>query len=150
MKAKSVQIPCQNLPKTIQNSLGRLLNASRRGVGNKLEKRTSGIIELHGFREAKTIPWSVLKGVQKPSKFRSLFSIVFTWFKWSLGSQHGSQNPSKSIKNRRPCPCLSCVPLGIRFSSKNCSKVNKAEERRRPFRLGINTIYTRSACWRSS
>ena len=48
-----------------------------RAVG-KLEKRTSGIIELRGFWEPKTTAWSVLKGVQKPSKFRSLFSIVFT------------------------------------------------------------------------
>ena len=140
---KSMPKPPKNHPKS---RLGRVLNASRRGVGNKLEKRTSGIIELRGFCVPKTTPWSVLKGIQKPSKFRSFFYIVFTRFKWPLGSQHGSQNPPKSTQNRCPCPCLSCVPLGIRFSSKICSKVNKAEERRRHFRLGINTIYTLSAC----
>ena len=144
---KSMPKPPKNHPKS---RLGRLLNASRRGVGNKLEKRTSGIIELRGFWVPKTTPMSVLKGIQKPSKFRSFFYIVFTRFKWPLGSQHGSQNPPKSTKNRHPCPSLSWDLLNIRFSSKMCSKVNKAEERRRHFRLGINTIYTLSACWRSS
>ena len=140
---KSMPKPPNNHPKS---RLGRLLYASRRGVGNKLEKRTSGIIELRGFWVPKTTPMSVLKGIQKPSKFRSFFNIVFTRFKWPLGSQHGSQNLPKSIKNRCPCPSLSWGPLDIRFSSKICSKVNKAEERRRHFRLGINTIYTLSAC----
>ena len=144
---KSMPKPPKTHPKS---RLEHLLNASRRGVGNKLEKRTSGIIELRGFWDPKTTPMSVLKGIQKPSKFRSLFLIVFTWFKWNLGSQHGYQNPPKSNQNQCPCPCLSCVPLGIRFSAKICSKVNKAEERRRHFRLRINTIYTLSACWRSS
>ena len=51
----------------------------------------------------------------------------------ALGSQHGSQNPPTSTKNRRPCPSLSWDPLDIRFSLKLCSKVNKAEERRRHF-----------------
>ena len=144
---KSMPKPPKNHPKS---RLGRLLNASRRGVGNKLKKRTSGIIELTGFWVPKTTPWSVLKGIQKPPKFRSFFYIVFTRFKWHLGSQHGSQNPPKSTKNRCPCPCLSWGPLNIKCSSKICSKVNKAGERRRHFRLGINNIYTLSACWRSS
>ena len=146
-RPKSMPKPPRNHSKSRP---GRLLNASWRGVGNKLEKRTSGIIELMGFWVPKTIPWSVLKGVQKHSKFRSLFYIVFTRFKWPLGSQHGSQNPPKSTKNRHPCPCLSWDLLNIRFSSKICSKVNKAEERRRHFRLGINTICTLSACSTSS
>ena len=144
---KSMPKPPKDHPKS---RLGRLLNASRRGVGNKLEKRTSGIIELRGFWEPKTTPWSVLKGIQKPSKFRSFFYIIFTRFRWPPGSQHGSQNPRKSIKNRRPCPCLSWVPLGIRFSMEIGSKVNKAEERRRHFRSGMNTICTLSACSTSS
>ena len=140
---KSMPKPPKSHPKS---RLGHLLNASRRGVGNKLEKRTSGIIELMGFWVPKTTPMSVLKGIQKPSKFHSFFIVVFTRFKWPLGSQHGSQNPPKSTKNRHPCPCLSWDLLNIRFSSKICSDMNKAEERRRHFRLGINTIYTLSAC----
>ena len=82
----------------------------------------------------------------KPSKFRSCFYIVFTRFEWPLGSQHGSQNLLKSTQNRCPCPSLSWGPLDIKFSSKNSSKVNKAEERRRHFRMGINAIFTLSAC----
>ena len=68
---KSMPKPPKNHPKS---RLGRLLNASRRGVGNKLEKRTSGIIELKGFWVPKTTPMSVLKGIQKPSKFRSFLT----------------------------------------------------------------------------
>ena len=69
-RPRSMPKPPKNHPKS---RLGRLLNASRRGVGNKLEKRNSRIIELRGFWEPKTTPWSVLRGVQKPSKFRSFF-----------------------------------------------------------------------------
>ena len=147
MRPKSMPKPSKKHPKS---PLGRLLSASRRGVGNKQKKRTSGIIELKGLWVPKTTPWSVLKGIQKPSKFRSFFYIAFTRFKWPLGPQHGSENPPTSTQNRCPCPSLSWGPLDIRFSSKICSKVSRAEERRRHFRLGINTIYTLSACWRSS
>ena len=145
-RPKSMPKPSKNHPKSRPR---RLLNASWRGVGNKLEKRTSGIIELRGFWDPKTTPWSVLKGIQKPTKFRSFFYIIFTRFRWFPGSQHGSQNPPKSIKNRRPCPCLSWVPLGIRFSMEICSKVNKAEERRRHFRVGVIMTCTLLICWRS-
>ena len=144
---KSMPKPPKNHPKS---RLGRLLNASRRGVGNKLENVFPGTNQTGWFWVPKTTPWSVLKGVQKPSKFRSFFHIVVTRFKWPLRSQHGSQNPPKSTKNRHPCPCLSWDLLNIRFSSKMCSKVNKAEERRRHFRVGINTICTLSACSTSS
>ena len=140
---KSMPKPPKKHPKS---RLGRLLNASRRGVGNKLEKRTSGIIELKGFWEPQTTPWSVLKGVQKPSNFRSFFHIIFTRFRWPLGSQHGSQNLPKSSKNRCPCPSLSWGPLDIRFSSKICSKVNKAEKRRKHIRVRIKTTFTLLAC----
>ena len=57
-----------------KSRLRRLLKASQRGVGNKLEKRTSGIIELRGFWVHKTTPMSVLKGVTKPLKFCSFFT----------------------------------------------------------------------------
>ena len=96
----------------------------------------SSILRLH-FHE---------KIYSKFHRFLIRFWEAFGSLGLRFGSQYGSHNPPKSTQNRRPCPCLSCVPLGIRFSSKNCSKVNKAEERRRHFRLGINTIYTLSAC----
>ena len=94
---------------------------------------------------------------QRPPKRMPFFIIFFDAFfnrffsSWlDFAPQLASQSPPKSTKNRRPCQCLSCVPLGIRFSLKICSNVNKAEGRRRHFRLGIITIYTLSTCWRSS
>ena len=142
--------PSKSMPKLPKyhpkSRLGRFLNASRRGVGNKLENVFPGTNQTGGFWVPKTTPWSVLKGVQKPSKLRSFFYIVSTRFKWPLGSQHGSQNPPKSTKNRRPCPSLSWGLLDIRFSSRICSKVNKAEERRRHFLRGINAMFTLSTC----
>ena len=142
------------MPKTSQNRsksrLGRLLGASRTGVGNELEKGNLGIIELGGFGTPKIDSRSTPEGFKKPSKFHSFFDIVSARFSWPLGSQHGTQNPSESIKNRRRYRSLSWSPLNIRFPSNFCAKIGAAEERGKHFRSGNNASLTISACWRSS
>ena len=131
---KQIKKWCQHLqtsmPKTSQNRpksrLGRLLGASRTGVGNELEKGNLGIIELGGFGTPKIDSRSTPEGFKKPSKFHLFFHIVSTRFSWPLGFQHGSQNPSESIKNRRRYRNLSWSPLNIRFSSNFCAKIGAA------------------------
>ena len=107
---KSMPKPPKNHPKS---RLRRLLNASRRGAGNKLEKRTSGIIELKGFCVPKTTPMSVLKGIQKPSKNRSFFTSF-------LQDLHGLLAPNMALKTSQNPPKIDVhvrVFLGVLLTS---------------------------------
>ena len=90
------------MPKTSQNRsksrLGRLLGASRTGVGNELEKGNLGIIELGGFGTPKIDSRSTPEGFKKPSKFHSFFDIVSARFRGLLRPNMAPkihQNPLK-------------------------------------------------------
>ena len=133
MKTKSVQNRCQNLSKQPKIPSRTPPERLPKGCRKQVRKAKLWDYRIERVLGSQNDPLERPEGRPKTFKISFIFYIVFTRFRWPLGSQHGSHNPPKSTQNRRPCPCLSCVPLGIRFSSKHCSKVNKAEERRRHF-----------------
>ena len=119
--ARKLQNPPRTPPKIIQNPF---LDASRTGIGNKLEKGTSGIIESGGGWVPKTAPGRFPNGFKNALKFQSLLHFVFTRFSSPLECQQGILNPRKSIKNRCRLACLSWIPFSIRFSSKFYTKMD--------------------------
>ena len=147
---KPSKIDAENLPKSSKipswTPPGRLPNGGRKRArkGKPWDYRIRGVWGTQNRDPERS------EGLQKPSKFHSFFDIVSTRFSWPLGPQHGTQNPSKSMKNRDRHRSLSWSPLNIRCSSKFGAKMGAAEEREKHFRLGNHTILIMPACWRSS
>ena len=151
MTPTSFQNRCQDLPKTIQNPVSDASWTPPEGVSETSSKTYSLVlIKQEGFgcpNRAPGASWMASKNLQN-------FVHFFTSL---LHDSNGLLAPNMAPKTHPNPPKIDVhvrVFLGAfltsDFPSKMCSKVNKAEERRRHFRLGINTICTLSACSTSS